>query len=70
MNLQALANLVPPLRGCALCLHSLERDGTLHCVCPAVRVVAGVQPVRLVRQPGEACGPGADHLDMAAWRRA
>lgn len=70
MNMQALAELVPPLRACVLCRHSIERNNDLHCDCPSVRVVSGVQPVRLVREPGEACGPGANHLDMAAWSAA
>ena len=43
MNLQALAQLVPPLHGCTLCAHSMERDGVRHCYAPAVREVFGVQ---------------------------
>lgn len=31
---------------------------------------SGLQPVRIVRSAGEACGPGARHLDMASWRAA
>ena len=35
MNLQALAQLVPPLHGCTLCAHSMEREGVRHCYAPA-----------------------------------
>jgi len=45
-------------------------DGTLHCDCPAVRQVHGLQPVRVVRSMTEACGPGAAYMDMATWRLA
>lgn len=67
MNLQALAQLVPPLRGCALCTHGVERDGVRVCQAPAVRMVFGVQPVSVVRARAEACGPGAAHMHMPAW---
>jgi len=67
MNLQALEKLVPPLHGCTLCMHSMEKDGSLHCYAPAVREVFGVQPVRVIRACGEACGPGAAHMHMETW---
>ena len=69
-TLEALEKLVPPLRGCALCMHSRPLDGQLHCACPAVREVHGLQPVRVVRATTEACGPGAAHMDMPAWKAA
>ena len=59
MNLQALAQLVPPLHGCTLCAHSMERDG--------VREVFGVQPVNVIRASSEACGPSASHMHMHTW---
>jgi hypothetical protein len=58
---------VPLLRACELCLHSVQRADGRHCQCPAVRMVNGLQPVHIVRGAGEACGPGAHHLDMASW---
>lgn len=67
MNVQALAQLVPPLRGCALCIHGVERDGVRHCHAPAVRQVFGVLPVDTARRCAEACGPGAAHMHMDAW---
>ncbi|GKS83243.1 hypothetical protein AVMA1855_03845 [Acidovorax sp. SUPP1855] len=67
MNAQALAALVPPLRGCALCMHSTRIGEALHCNCPAVRKVFGLQPVHVVRQTVGACGPGAAHMHMDAW---
>ena len=67
MNLQALAQLVPPLHGCTLCMHSMERDGVRHCYAPAVRDVFGVQPVNVIRSSTEACGPGASHMHMHTW---
>ena len=69
MNLQALAQLVPPLHGCTLCMHSMNRDGVRHCYAPAVRDVFGVQPVNVIRSSTEACGPGASHMHMSAWGR-
>lgn len=68
--LQTLEQLVPPLHGCTLCMFSKPIGGQLHCDCPAVRTVHGLQPVRVVRAAVDACGPGATHMDMAAWRRA
>lgn len=70
MTRAELEALVPPLRGCALCAHSMERDGTLHCYAPAVRIVFGVQPVAMVRRLSEACGPSATHMYMPAWGEA
>lgn len=67
MNVQALAQLVPPLRGCALCVHGMDRDDVRHCYAPAVRQVFGVQPVATARSCVEACGPGAAHMHMDAW---
>lgn len=67
MNVQALAQLVPPLRGCALCVHGMDRDGVRHCYAPAVRQVFGMQPVATARSCVEACGPGAAHMHMDAW---
>ena len=67
MNMQALAQLVPPLHGCTLCAHSMERDGVRHCYAPAVREVFGVQPVNVIRASSEACGPGAIHMHMHTW---
>lgn len=67
---QTLELLVPPLRGCALCMHSTDHDGQLHCASPTVREVHGLQPVRMVRAAIAACGPGAIHMDMTAWRTA
>lgn len=61
---------VPPLRACDLCLHSQQMSQALHCLCPAVRRVSGLQPVHIARSAGEPCGPGARHLDMASWRTA
>ncbi len=66
----AAGSLVPPLRACDLCVHRREADGQLHCACPAVRELQGIQPVRVVRSYGEACGPEARHLHMASWGRA
>jgi hypothetical protein len=66
----ALSAQVPPLRACELCLHSAEVSQTLLCLCHEVRRVSGLQPVHIVRGAGEACGPGARHLDMASWRAA
>lgn len=66
----AISAQVPPLRACDLCLHSAPHADGLQCHCPAVQVVCGLQPVRIVRSAGEACGPGARHLDMASWRAA
>jgi hypothetical protein len=64
----SLSDLVPPLRGCVLCVHSLRHQGELHCACPAMRQVAGMRAVHVVRAAGEMCGPGAQHMDMQAWR--
>lgn len=66
----ALSAQVPPLRACTLCMHSAPEHDGLHCLCPDVRLVSGLQPVHIVRGAGEACGPGARHLDMASWRAA
>ncbi len=66
----AAETLVPPLRACALCVHKRVDGDELRCACPAVREVRGVQPVRLVRAYGEACGPEAKHLHMASWGQA
>lgn len=63
----AAAITIPRLRACALCVHSQLKANGLHCQCPAVRLVGGQQPVHIVRAEGEACGPCARHLDMAAW---
>ena len=70
MNVQALAQLVPPLRGCALCVHGMDHDGVRHCYAPAVRLVFGVQPVAVVRSCTAGCGPGAAHMHMQAWGAA
>lgn len=70
ISIKELEQLVPPLHGCTLCDHRANLEGTLHCNCPAVRNVHGLKPVRLVRAMGEACGPGATHMDIAAWRLA
>lgn len=67
---QALEAIVPPLRGCALCMYSAPLQGVLHCYCPAVREIHGLRPVHVVRASSEACGPGAAYMDMTAWRRA
>lgn len=64
---EALELLVPPLRGCALCMHSTALGGQLHCACPTVQEMHGLQPVRVVRACIVACGPGAVHMDMTAW---
>lgn len=66
----AISAQVPPLRACDLCLHSAPHADGLQCHCPTVLVISGLQPVRIVRGAGEACGPGARHLDMASWRTA
>ena len=70
MNLQALAQLVPPLHGCTLCAHSMEREGVRHCYAPAVREVFGVQPVNVIRAscwpPTRAAPPGVDFKSRAA----
>ena len=58
---------VPPLRACALCKHSQPNDAGLQCQCPDVKLISGLQPVAIVRGPGEPCGPGARHLDIPTW---
>lgn len=70
MNLQALALLVPPLRGCALCSHGVDRNGVRHCNAPAVREVFGTQPVATARSCVEACGPAAAHMHIDTWGAA
>ncbi|AVS66619.1 hypothetical protein C8245_13855 [Paracidovorax avenae] len=64
----ASAATVPPLRACALCMHGRPVAGALHCHCPAVRKVFGLQPASAMRTTAGACGPGAAHMDMPAWR--
>ena len=67
MELDRLASLVPPLRGCDLCMHSTTRNGLLHCGYPDVRMVFGLQPVHVIRTTDAACGPGAAQKDMPEW---
>jgi len=59
----------PPLRACALCVHGQDRGGERVCASPAV-TAGGVflpQPVVVARRSGQACGPDAAHLHIAAW---
>jgi hypothetical protein len=61
---------LPALRACALCVHHEAAHGQeLHCACPYVlQLYRGEpQPVRVMREPAEACGPHAQYLHLAAW---
>uniref|UniRef100_A0A1A7GDL6 Uncharacterized protein n=1 Tax=biofilter metagenome TaxID=1070537 RepID=A0A1A7GDL6_9ZZZZ len=68
MLTQAEANaLVPPLRGCALCVHSTPCNGELLCDHPRIALNHAPKLVRLARDIGGECGPSAVHMHMISW---
>lgn len=70
VEIARLAVLVPPLRACDLCMHSAKINDQLHCKHPHVHKVFGLQPVKVIRATGDACGPEAHHMDMTEWSLA
>lgn len=58
----------PPWRGCMLCTHGTDVDGTRACTCRAAVAPAAYLPVELVRRHGGACGPEAEFLDFPGLR--